>query len=79
LLFYLVQGEGDEEGCWHLHNAMRDETGTAYHPECYKVWGATFFCYQLPYLPEPYIFFDGSGSWSYLHNAKRDETLQTWK
>jgi hypothetical protein len=32
-----VQGEGDEEGCWHLHNAMRDESGVAYHPECFKV------------------------------------------
>lgn len=30
------QGEGDEEGCWHLHNAMRDESGVAYHPECFK-------------------------------------------
>jgi len=30
------QGEGDEEGCWLLHNAMRDALGTAYHPECFK-------------------------------------------
>ena len=31
-----VQGEGNEEGCWMLHNAMRDPQGVAYHPECFK-------------------------------------------
>lgn len=31
-----VQGEGDEEGAWYLHNAMRDPEGQAYHPECFK-------------------------------------------
>jgi hypothetical protein len=38
-----VQGEGDEEGCWHLHNAMRDESGVAYHPECFKVSTGSLF------------------------------------
>ena len=33
---FYYQGEGDEEGCWLLHNAMRDALGTAYHPECFK-------------------------------------------
>ena len=28
--------EGEEEGSWQLHNAMRDDLGVAYHPECYK-------------------------------------------
>ena len=31
-----MQGEGNEEGCWMLHNAMRDPQGVAYHPECFK-------------------------------------------
>ena len=32
----LLQGEGDEEGSWFLHNAMRDTDTLAYHPECFK-------------------------------------------
>ena len=32
----LLQGEGNEEGSWLLHNAMRDADGVAYHPECFK-------------------------------------------
>merc|ERR1711983_421154 len=33
--FYKQSGEGEEEG-WYLHNAMKAEDGTIYHPECYK-------------------------------------------
>jgi len=33
---YKQQGEEEEEGAWHLHNAMRDPDGVAYHPECFK-------------------------------------------
>ena len=30
-----AQGEAEEEGGWHLHNALRTEEGL-YHPECHK-------------------------------------------
>merc|ERR1711970_1576774 len=33
---YKQQGDEEEEGAWHLHNAMRDPDGVAYHPECFK-------------------------------------------
>ena len=45
----LLQGEGNEEGSWLLHNAMRDADGVAYHPECFKEHSRN--------IPPPRFFF----------------------
>jgi len=48
------QGEGNEEGSWLLHNAMRDADGVAYHPECFKDKAAQEKReLETPSLPDP--------------------------